>query len=175
MFTVVSFIYWRLTSLFDRLMTINKLSVHSPDSVAGVRWYLGWKCFTAEWLENKYDCIFRLFCGLSYNARNCLIGRYLVCCKIGTKLAFDGHKTKKLMFLAFSVRWRRANSPEVRFGIDLVTWQLSTRWHPNSPLTQYLVREFKKWRQQRQGNRHKSMISLVERGKIIMLYVRHAL
>lgn len=103
-FYILTFKFTCLTSLFDRLMTINKLSVHSPDSVAGVWWYLGWKCFTAEWLENKYDCIFRLFCGLSYNARNCLIGRYLVCSNIGTKLAFDGHKTKKLMFLAFSVR-----------------------------------------------------------------------
>ena len=37
-----------------------------------------------------------------------------------------------------------------------------------------IFREFKKWRHQRQRQRHKSMLWLVERGKIIVLHVRRA-
>ena len=36
------------------------------------------------------------------------------------------------------------------------------------------MKEFEKWRQQRQRQRHKPMIWLVQRGKIIVLHVRHA-
>ena len=36
------------------------------------------------------------------------------------------------------------------------------------------IREFKKWRRQRQRQRHKLRLWLVERGKIIVLHVRHA-
>lgn len=35
-FYILTFKFTCLTSLFDRLMAINKMSVHSPDSVAGV-------------------------------------------------------------------------------------------------------------------------------------------
>ena len=40
--------------------------------------------------------------------------------------------------------------------------------------SQQLIREFKIWRRQRQRQRHKSMISLVEWRKMIVLHVRHA-
>ena len=47
-------------------------------------------------------------------------------------------------------------------------------WFPEKSLDSQESREFKKWRRQRPRQRHKSMIWMVEWGKIILLHMWHA-
>ena len=93
-----------------------------------------------------------------------------------------GSATKGSLGYIF-VRMRSVISKPQRWGRHMSTL-LASFFLPKKPGQSILFtsnmpssqenREFKKWLRQRQRQRHKSMIWLVEWGKIIVLHVRHA-